>query len=223
LRIGIKVDNKFYIPLATSKRFQCFVRDAKFDLSEVHSGYRTSVRRLRIDSMNMLIGFVHGVDIRNNDSETRQSFAEELGEEIRFVQDEKKSNRIILIGDFNMNPYDRGMNIARGLNAMSTRKCVKNGVREYHEKYYDFYYNPMSSKLGDESPGPPGTVHDLSNQGMYGWSMLDQVLINHSLLETFKAVDILETAGTHKLVNSLDRPDKTNYSDHLPLLVKLSS
>ena len=55
----------------------------------------------------VLLGLVHGVDIRNYDSETRQAWAQELANDLRFVTSEKKNNRLILIGDFNMNPYGR--------------------------------------------------------------------------------------------------------------------
>ena len=55
------------------------------------------------------------LDIRNYDSETRQGYAQHLAEEIRFVNTEQATNHLILLGDFNMNPHDRGMNLAMGL------------------------------------------------------------------------------------------------------------
>lgn len=127
-----------------------------------------------------------------------------------------------MIGDFNMNPFDAGMNLARGFNAMMARSCTKRRHRGYQGQKFEFYYNPMWSLLGDDSPGPPGTVYDMSNQGPYGWSMLDQVVLNYSLVSSFEGVEILTTAGAENLLDKHDRPDKKNLSDHLPIFVTLN-
>jgi exonuclease III len=159
------------------------------------------------------------VDIRNYDPATRQSFAEGLATEMRFVQREKKTNRLILLGDFNMNPFDRGMNLAPGLNAMMTKACVTSGYRTYLSERYDFYYNPMWSLFGDNTDGPAGTIYNTSSQGPYGWSMLDQVIIHHTVVGLFHRVKILTEAGTESLMNKNGRPDTNNASDHFPILV----
>jgi exonuclease III len=214
------VSQDFYSPDALSeKRFHCFCRNPELDLSEIHYGERTSVRKLKIGQYRVLLALVHGVDIRNYDAETRQSFAQSVADEMRFVKEQQNTNKLILLGDFNMNPYDRGMNLAAGLNAMMTKSCVEKGFRHHLDKDYDFYYNPMWSLFGDNTDGPAGTVYDTSNQGPYGWSMLDQVLINHSIVGLFQDVKILTEAGTTSLMNKKGRPDANKASDHFPILV----
>lgn len=218
LQNNVSVD--FYIPDATSeKRFHCFCRNRKLDMSEVHSGLRTSVRKYKIGPHKALLALVHGVDIRNYDTETRQSFAQSLASEMCFVKEQQKTSKLVLLGDFNMNPYDRGMNLATGLNAMMTRSCVTPGFRQHLNKKYDFYYNPMWSLFGDETEGPAGTVHDTSNQGAYGWSMLDQVVIHHSIVPLFHNVSILTETEVQSLMDVNGRPDTKNASDHFPILV----
>jgi exonuclease III len=216
------VDRRFFVPASNSEeRFHCFCRNTAFDLSEVHKGFRTSVRKLMLEPGEMLLGFVHGVDIRNYDQEVRQSLAQGLADEIRFVKSQRGHNRLVLIGDFNMNPYDRAMNLAMGLNAMMTKSCIASGQRTFAGKKYDFYYNPMWSLFGDGSDGPAGTFYDMSNQGPYGWSMLDQVVINYSVVHKFESVQILTHAGRTCLTDAKGRPDANNASDHLPILVNL--
>ncbi len=214
------VSTDFYCPSASSeKRFHCFCRTHKLDMSEVHSGSRTSVRKFQIGHNKALLALVHGVDIRNYDPETRQSFAQSLADEMRFVKEQQRTNKLILLGDFNMNPYDRGMNLAAGLNAMMTKSCVERGSRRHIDTDYDFYYNPMWSLFGDNTYGPAGTVYDTSNQGPYGWSMLDQVVINYSIVNFFNNVIILTEAGTQSLMNQKGHPDSEKASDHFPILV----
>jgi exonuclease III len=214
------VSQAFYCPDAFSEeRFHCFCRNPELDLSEIHSGLRTSVRKLRIGRHTALLALVHGVDIRNYDPETRQSFAQSLADDMRFVKEQQNTNKLILLGDFNMNPFESGMNQAAGLNAMMTKSCVKKGSRRHLGKDYDFYYNPMWSLFGDNTDGPAGTIYNTSNQGTYGWSMLDQVLINHSVVALFHDVRILTEAGTTSLMNNKGRPNANNASDHFPILV----
>lgn len=222
-RLQENIDLNFFIPKSHAQcRFQCFCRHENLDLSEVHGGMRTSTRRLNLGSTEALLGLVHGVDIRNYDPESRQSIAQLLAGELRFVKSQQQNSRLVLIGDFNMNPFDRGMNLPLGMNAMMTKECVVRGQRNFLGKDYDFYYNPMWSLLGDGSPGPAGTYYDRSNQGPYGWNMLDQVILNHSIVSNFKSVQIITYAGSDCLLNSKGRPDKKNSSDHLPILVELT-
>jgi len=216
------VSEDFYRPSASfksDKRFHCFCRNSALDLSEIHSELRTSVRKLQIGRHTTLLALVHGIDMRNNDPQIRQSFAQELADQMRFVQKDKGIEKVILLGDFNMNPFDSGMNLAMGLNAMMTRACVKSRRRTHHKKQYDFYYNPMWGLFGDNTDGPAGTIYNTSNQGPYGWSMLDQVIIHHSVVGLFDSVRILTEVDTESFMNKNGRPNTNNASDHFPLLV----
>lgn len=216
------VTKDFFIPQTISEdRFHCFCRTTSLDLIELHHGFRLSVRRLKVKEHDLLLAIVHGVDVRNYDAANRQSFAQSLASEIEFAKQEHKTNKVVVLGDFNMNPYDPGMNLAAGLNAMMTKRCVANGVRRHLGHNYDLYYNPMWSHFGDITLGPAGTVYDTSSQGAYGWSMFDQALIHHSLVNIFERVDIIDNAGNVSLADSNGRPNNTIASDHFPILLTL--
>jgi exonuclease III len=220
LRTNVSQD--FYCPNSTpssEERFHCFCRNSELDLSELHALQRSSVRKINIGQHKVLLALVHGVDMRNYDAEARQSSLQTLMTDMEFVKEQQKTNKLILLGDFNMNPYDKAMNLAAGLNAMMTKSCVARGLRKYMDRDYDFYYNPMWSLFGDNTDGPAGTVYDTSSQGPYGWSMLDQVLINHSIVSLFQDVRILTEAGTQSLMDGKGRPNSSTASDHFPILV----
>jgi exonuclease III len=211
----------FISPTVSERRFQCFSINRALDLQEVHSGTRISVRKLNISKEPILLAFVHGPDIRNNDIENRNAYALTLASELEFAKMRHQTNRIIVLGDFNMNPFDRGMNHYTGFNAMMTKACALNGTRRNDDKDYDLYYNPMWSCLGDLSSGPPGTIYDTSSVGQYGWSMLDQVIISHSVLNHFSEVQIITTAGLQSLLTKRGIPDKKRASNHLPVMLEL--
>jgi exonuclease III len=215
------VSQDFYYPkvISSEKRFHCFCRNTKLDLSEVHALTRTSVRNLNIGQHRILLVLFHGVDMRNHDSVTRQSRVQSFASRMKFVKEQQQTDKLIILGDFNMNPYDPGMYTAAGLNAMMTRACVAKGSRTDGGEVYDFYYNPMWSLFGDNTDGPAGTIYDTSSQGIYGWSMLDQVLIHHSIVNLFDDVKILTEAGPQSLMNEKGRPNSNVVSDHFPILV----
>ena len=136
-----------------------------------------------------------------------------------FVKKDKNIEKMIFLGDFNLNPYDSAMNAATGLNAMMTRSCASRGTRTLSYTNYDLYYNPMWSLFGDNTKGPAGTVYDTSNQGPYGWSMLDQVILHHSLIPFFQDVEILTSAEQCSLMDKNGHPDVDSFSDHFPILI----
>lgn len=202
-------------------KFRCFTRGSELDFSEVHSTKRFSVRRLQIGIHESLVGIVHGKDQRNNDQYARQSFAQEIADEMRMTIERLENKKALLLGDFNLNPFDPVMSLALGFNAMMTRNCIARGMRKVDGKEYDFYFNPMWGFLGDGSDGPPGTVYDTSNMGLFGWNMPDQVLVHHAMLPHFEKVRILDRAGARMLVKKSGRPANKMASDHLPLLIDL--
>lgn len=222
VKLRLHVSETFSAPLhRPSKRFHCFSRDSKLNMGEAHFGDRMSVRHLTIGKHRVLLALVHGIDVRNNDANYRQEFAHLLSAEVRFVQEQQKIRGVIMLGDFNMNPYDAVMNLATGFNAMMTRDCVGPGVREYRDTNYDLYYNPMWGLFGDNTAGPAGTIYDRSRQGPLGWSMFDQVLFHHSTIGLYRDVQILTKSSRHSLSNASGRPDSDHASDHFPLLVTL--
>lgn len=214
-----EITDQFHIPNSIENRFQVFSKDRALDLSEFHDARRISLRKLKWAGLELSLGVVHLVDARNNDMEERQSQVEALSHELRRREERVGHQRTILIGDFNMNPFDRPMNLARGMNAMMTRKCVERGNRTSADGDYTFFYNPMWSLFGDGNPGPSGTYyHTGSSRGMFGWNMLDQVLLRPSVADLLESVRILDSIGTISLRTSLNRPTQ---SDHFPILLTL--
>ena len=170
----------------------------------------------------MTLGAVHVVDPWNWDEVNQMAQVSLLASDIRRKEHEFGHDRTILIGDFNMNPFAKAMNLAEGLNAMMTTKCVERRSRGVQGEQFPFFYNPMWSLFGDRTPGPAGTFyHSNSSRGMYGWNMLDQVLLRPSVIPWFEDVRILSSTGTSALQKPSGRPNEAAASDHFPILVTL--
>lgn len=133
----------------------------------------------------------------------------------------------ILIGDFNMNPFEDGIVAANGIHAIQDLNYAhkkKNG-RNIDGLKYDYFYNPMWNFFGDKS-SPYGThYHRTAGHISQEWNIYDQVIIRPSLKKYLKGdyVKIITRVGTEQLTGTFQRPDKKNYSDHLPITLQIKT
>jgi endonuclease/exonuclease/phosphatase family metal-dependent hydrolase len=130
----------------------------------------------------------------------------------------------IVIGDLNMNPFEEPMVAANGFHAVMSKQVAQKLSRKVQGRQWDYFYNPMWSLMGDESRGPPGTFFRRESGTVgYFWHMFDQVLIRPALLDSyaFENMHVLTTTGMRNIYDGeiID----ARISDHLPLVVRLST
>jgi hypothetical protein len=129
----------------------------------------------------------------------------------------------LVIGDLNLDPFEDALTAADGLHAVMDKAVAMRSPRTVRGKAWDYFYNPMWSRLGDESVGPPGTYwHSGSGLVTRFWHTFDQVLLRPSLLPLFgpghlSVLDHVEDAAI------LPRDSRDGgLSDHLPIVVEIS-
>jgi hypothetical protein len=131
----------------------------------------------------------------------------------------------ILIGDFNMNPYENGVVSANGIHAIQDLEYAGNRPkgREIDGIHYNYFYNPMWNFFGDFKK-PFGT-HYYRTSGFISqeWNIYDQVIFKASLKKFLFGdyVQIITNIAGENLIKAFNRPDKQNFSDHLPIIFKL--
>ncbi|UBZ15257.1 hypothetical protein LDL77_05970 [Flagellimonas marinaquae] len=128
----------------------------------------------------------------------------------------------IILGDFNMNPFEDGLVNATGLHTINNKEIALTMNRSYQGRSYNYFYNPMWSFLGDESKGDAqGThFHNSYKPINYFWNLYDQVMIRPELIPFFdesylKIITKINNKDLLKKINGYTRIDKS-YSDHLP-------
>jgi endonuclease/exonuclease/phosphatase family metal-dependent hydrolase len=174
---------------------------------------------------DILLAVTHFPSKRYWDDISQTAQCVELANSIKLQEEEVGHSRTVLVGDFNMNPFEDGMVIAGGLHAVMSREVATRGARTVSAKSYQFFYNPMWNLLGDVTPGPPGTYYyDNAVQKAFFWNMFDQVLVRPDLLTSFDNDDlkILTSVGETSLLSPNGRPNTRIASDHLPILFKLT-
>lgn len=216
-----------YAPSLGCPKLQIFTRFPDDFFPPVLEADRLTVRQLKTPSMaeDILVAAIHfpsKVNWEEADQAVESPFYSD------FIQQAEKQvghQRTIVIGDFNMNPYEKGMVNASGFNAVMSRTIARNRERVLQGRHYPFFYNPMWSLMGDLSPGSPGShYYPPSGHGSYYWQTFDQVLIRPDLLDTITSdsIAILDNDGEKTLLSRRGQPDKSWASDHLPLLLRLT-
>jgi hypothetical protein len=89
----------------------------------------------------------------------------------------------IVIGDLNVNPFEDALTAADGLHGVMDKQVAARPARAVQGHNWDYFYNPMWSRLGDDSAGPPGTYWR-AGSGLVNhfWNTFDQVLLRPGLL-----------------------------------------
>ena len=184
---------------------------------------RLTIRRLTTPSRTeILLAVLHFQSRRSWTSSAQALQAPVTQREISETEDTVGHRRTLLVGDFNMNPFDLGMIGAQALNAVMARDLVQNEERTVAGQSYRYFYNPMWGHFGDRTPGPPGThfYPAASPEGVY-WNMFDQVLLRPALMDSLVELRIVDSDGQSSLVTERGRPRSSTASDHLPILFRL--
>ena len=195
-------------------------------VAPVKSGLRYTVRSVKVPAYpEFNIMSLHYQSKVNWDFADQAAHSATLNNVIKDVENKTHLKTTMLIGDFNMNPFDFGMIQTTGLHSVMSKKIALKKQRVVDGEEYPFFYNPMWSFFGDKGKGGTnGTIYNtLSKPINYFWNIFDQVLIRPDLIEFFDEdnLEILTSFGTD--VNLLNKFDMINdsISDHLPISVTI--
>lgn len=171
----------------------------------------------------VIIAAAHFPSKRDRDDLDFHSSAEEFRKKLENLEEARKHSRSVIVGDFNMNPFEDGMIAANAFHAVMDVKIAENKGRTLQDQFYKYLYNPMWGRMGDISPGPPGTYfYQRSAQRDYFWHTFDQVLIRPDLLPAFPIdkLEVVQSVNATTLLTSSGRP-RRSISDHLPIVFSI--
>ena len=216
----------FHFPAGLSKHVKVFTRFAREFLQPSFETDRISIRRLVLPARTeLLIVAVHLPSKLHWSGESQAFECAELASRIAAEEDHVGHRRTVLVGDFNMNPFEAGMVAAGGLNSVMSRRIASRLTRTVQGRDYRFFYNPMWGCLGDAGGETAGSYfYDSAEHVNYFWNVFDQVLIRPELAQGFdpSQLKIVTSAGARSLVRADGRPDHVTCSDHLPVVFELN-
>jgi hypothetical protein len=155
----------------------------------------------------------------------RSALAGETARLIAGVEDSAGHTRTVVIGDFNMNPFEPGMIGSEGFHAVLDRRIAATGQRKVQARSRPFFYNPMWRFMNDDRlPFCGSHYYRKSVPFCHFWNTFDQVLIRPELLPAFDdaGLSLVDSAGGKSLLDANCRPNKFLHSDHLPIHLNLN-
>ena len=186
----------------------------------------------RFDNDHATIQIVNGRDILccvhlnskiySDHEAQREILIEQIIHEIKMVEKDIDSENTIIVGDFNINPYDASCIDARYFHGIPIFEETKRKTRTVAGNEYAMFYNPMWRLLGDTKQ-PYGTYyHNSGNSINTYWNIYDQVIIRPALRERFvdESLKIVTETKTRYLLDANGHPDKS-ISDHLPIIFEI--
>ncbi|HHT7166506.1 TPA: endonuclease/exonuclease/phosphatase family protein [Bacillus cereus] len=165
----------------------------------------------------VMFGFVHIFSKMMKDENDYYTKMGKMVEVIERKELENGSDYTIIAGDFNMNPFEKGMLAGGALHSFPTILEAHKKKRKLDDEEYKMFYNPMWKFLG--SSDLPGTYFTTPTHtyGLY-WNLFDQVIYRPCLIDTVENVQIMTKIGDTNLINDTF---KIMVSDHLPIYFEL--
>jgi endonuclease/exonuclease/phosphatase family metal-dependent hydrolase len=215
----------FQFAFGECERIRIFTRFSSSFLRATYEDDRVSIRHLTLPAQRRILIVAVHLPSKLFWSEDSQAF--ECTELSRTVieQEAKVGHRnTVLVGDLNMNPFEKGLVSANGLNAVSSRQVASRGSRKVRSRPYPFFFNPMWAHFGDRRGHPPGSYHyDRAGLVNYYWNVFDQVMVRPDIMDRCdgEGIKILTNAGDASLLRDDGTPNSKDFSDHLPLLFEV--
>lgn len=211
---------------ALMKTIQVFTRFSHQFIRPVEESHRYSVRHLALPGQtDLLLAIVHFPSKMYFTEDSQVQECSVLAKMIDSAEKRIGHFRTVLVGDLNMNPFEKGMVGTMGLNATMARSQALKESRTVQKQEYRFFYNPMWRHFGNGQNAPAGTYYYDSHQHVtYFWNIFDQVLVRPSLIGNIETdrIQIVNSVGTVSLLTPDGIPDVSVGSDHLPLLFSMS-
>lgn len=210
----------YHLPFNLADRFTFIVAVPPNNFVSMYDGHGLSIRHVQPPlGRDVLIVVLHLPSKLHLSDDDQALLAPRASQEIERAEQNVGHRRTVVIGDFNMNPFEAGLVSSEGFHAVMARSIAAKEKRTVLGADRRYFYNPMWSLLGDCSPGPPGTYYYSSSSPLtLFWNTFDQVLLRPDLAASFMPGDVmvLDSISSRSLLTSAGTPD-SSVSDHLPL------
>ncbi|MBQ7832510.1 MAG: hypothetical protein IJ336_02905 [Lachnospiraceae bacterium] len=160
--------------------------------------------------------------IYSGHEEIREIHMEQIIRDIQDIEKELQSENTIVVGDFNINPYESSLVNAKYFHGIPIYEEAKRKSRVIAGKEFYMFYNPMWNFLGDAQE-PYGTYYYAGNDPINTyWNIYDQVIIRPALKARFveDSLKIVKETKTRFLLDNNGHPNN-KISDHLPIVFEI--
>ncbi|MET3698385.1 hypothetical protein SAMN05877753_10925 [Bacillus oleivorans] len=214
-----KIDFNFTVELPMPSNRTLLFHNIGKRINKYHDGTFYSLFKLKFRNSLLLLASLHLPSMLHNSENEIGAQAAQIKREIEIYEEDLKTDKTMVVGDFNLNPFSELMVSAYGFNAIMDKDIALKIHRTIYNTKYKYFYNPMWTLHGNINNEVLGTYFYHNKPTSYIWNMFDQVLIRPSLMEhfNFNDLEIISRIGEKSLLRDNGRPNSALYSDHLPL------
>lgn len=182
--------------------------------------YITSIKTVCFE---MLFAFIHAPSNMYRSDSDRMTYFYHFYHEIEKCESVLLTNNTVILGDLNSNPFDKSILSASALHSIPYKEEAMKEKRTIDGIQYKLFYNPSWKFLTQDIP-PYGTYYYTSSgYTNYFWNTFDQVIIRPKLINAFVdgSLLIIHEINGVSLLKSDYKPNKDDYSDHLPIVFEM--
>lgn len=179
-----------------------------------------SLVKIDLPKSKIILGFVHFPSkIYHTQDEIRRA-SEILCTQIATEENRHDIENSLIIGDFNVDPFETPMISLTGMAATNGIECSRRDTVTRAAEKRKLFYNPMWVLYSKNRERPGSFKYSRPGEDVISWHFLDQVVIRPSLIEYFNFDSLNLIKGTVNF-NYLNKNLTPVLSDHLPLTCQL--
>lgn len=178
---------------------------------------------IQVINSDLILCCVHlSSQIYSDNNEKREMEIEQIVHDVTTLENEMQTKDTIIVGDFNINPYDKDCMSARYFHSVPVYEEARRETREVLGNELSMFYNPMWNFLGDFCE-PYGTYYYNSSDTVNPyWNVYDQVILRPALRKRFVGSSLCIITKTAQTVLLDDkRHPQREISDHLPIMFEI--
>lgn len=219
-----KIDKKYSVEkVLGSDRILLIHRFGK-QLSVIREQRHSSSFIIKSTIGDILLVALHLSSRLHNSIDGLNMMASEYSREISKLEQLLGTERTLVVGDFNMNPFEIGMSAINAFNSVMCPSIANRKVRKKHDFEYKYFFNPMWHLMGNSTSKALGSYYYSGDNISVYWNTFDQVLYRPEMIpyiDVHSIYFITEIEQTN-LLTAKGLPCQSTISDHLPLSFELS-
>ena len=195
----------------------------KIKVDVLREQMRYQIVKLEAKGYKLIVAMIHNISKLHALEDTQEENLRNLHSDIRIEEDTYNTTNSLIVGDLNVNPFERSCISASALHAIPFLQEVNKPTRTIQGREYDKFYNPTWKFYGNREIPYTSYYYSSSDVTNYYWHIFDQVIVRPILTDAFDddSLEVISKTQNHNLLRRNNRPDNNKYSDHLPLFFAL--
>ena len=170
----------------------------------------------------LLIAAIHNVSKMCSGPIDQLNILQRIRSDLTEQEAKLQSKNSIVVGDFNINPFEEISVSPYSLFAIPYKEELKTTTAVRQSTVMEKFFNPSWKFLSNQKAPYASYYYNSSKSDNYYWNMFDQVIVRPQLVNAFDmdSFSIITESKTCQLMLN-GKPNKNNFSDHLPIFFNI--